>query len=112
MSNRRNIRSAPEPRLRALVRYPAGVPAGSAADRVLRAPALHRRQPTVVELIELSTYGYDVVTGPRSIVVVDTAEGVRYENLHRAGWPDACDCGTPTCTPEAAGRISEPGGRP
>jgi hypothetical protein len=103
VSNRRKIRPAPEPRSRALVRYPYpdDVPADSAAGRVLRAPALRRREPTVAELVELSGYGYDVITGPRPIEVVETADGLRFENLHRVGWPAACGCGTPTYTPEA-----------
>jgi hypothetical protein len=103
LSNRRKIRPAPEPRLRALVRVPdpADVDPDSRHGRVLHAPALRRRPPTVAELVELSSHGFDVTTGPRPIVAVDTAMGVRFENLHRAGWPADCGCGTPTCSGEA-----------
>lgn len=99
MSNRRKIRSASEPRPRALVHVPnpRDVDPHSPHGRALHAPALHRREPSVEELVELASHGYDVTTGPRAITAVDTAEGVRFENLHRVGWPDRCGCGSAPC---------------
>jgi hypothetical protein len=59
---------------------------------------------SVEELVWLADVGYDVVTGPRPIIAVETSAGTRFENLHKIGWPATCDCGTPSCAPEADAR--------
>jgi hypothetical protein len=92
MSNHRHRRDTP--------RQPADIDPDSLHGRIRAAPALSRRLPTVAELAWLSELGYDVVTGPSLIHAVETAEGTRYEDLHKIGWPQACGCNVPACTGE------------
>jgi hypothetical protein len=103
MINRRRRRAVPGQPAEALIRIenPDDIPADSPHGRLLRAPALSRRLPTVAELAWLSDLGYDVITGPTRIHAVETAEGTRYENLHKVGWPEGCDCRTSVCSGEA-----------
>lgn len=103
MSNRRRQQAAPGRGTRTHivhVKDTDDIDPDSPHGRVFHAPELRRREPTVAELDWLA-HRYDVITSPTPIVVIETAAGLRFEGLHRTGWPDLCGCGSP-CRDEAA----------